>query len=330
MTSSDSQQSRRWAPTLKLARDHDAAARRALRSLSRSQRRRRSAAHRRRARRSSYSYETREAGPWSARPSITIATSRWTRRSSIASDITGGWAFLNRSWYPDKKKYPWIRRVAFVTFNKGGYDRDSGRRRVLRAGRRPVQFLAPGISCGCRTQRRLRALAAAALRRPTAQRVWLHSGVSLAQRNRRDRSRGGQVYYRRIHFWAASASADSASSFSQPAGSRRKSATSASTSIASRPARTCIPSPSSTPRPPTSSPARSHSAPSRSTTARGARVLTDFLSSYEPRPGTVVYVGYGSLLEQPAFVDGHWVPMTGKYRTTQRGLFLKASYLYRF
>ena len=57
------------------------------------------------------------------------------------------------------------------------------------------------------------------------------------------------------------------------------------------------------------------------------RVLTDFLSSYEPRPGTVVYAGYGSLLEQRAFVDGRWVPMTGEYRTTHRGLFLKASYL---
>lgn len=40
--------------------------------------------------------------------------------------ITGGWAFLNRSWYPDKKKYPWVRRIAFVTFNKGGEDRNAG------------------------------------------------------------------------------------------------------------------------------------------------------------------------------------------------------------
>jgi hypothetical protein len=60
------------------------------------------------------------------------------------------------------------------------------------------------------------------------------------------------------------------------------------------------------------------------------RVLTDFLSSYEPRPGTVVYIGYGSLLERRDFVDGAWVPGQGMFRTTQRGLFLKASYLYRF
>ena len=60
------------------------------------------------------------------------------------------------------------------------------------------------------------------------------------------------------------------------------------------------------------------------------RVLTDLLGSYEPRPGTVLYAGYGSLLEQRDFVDGQWIPATGVYRTTQRGLFFKAAYLYRF
>ena len=60
------------------------------------------------------------------------------------------------------------------------------------------------------------------------------------------------------------------------------------------------------------------------------RVLTDFLASYELRPGTVVYAGYGSLIEQRDFVDGEWVPGRGAYETTQRGLFFKASYLHRF
>jgi hypothetical protein len=60
------------------------------------------------------------------------------------------------------------------------------------------------------------------------------------------------------------------------------------------------------------------------------RVLTDFLSSYELRPGTVVYAGYGSLIERRAFVDGNWVLGTGDYDTSQRGLFFKASYLHRF
>jgi hypothetical protein len=61
-----------------------------------------------------------------------------------------------------------------------------------------------------------------------------------------------------------------------------------------------------------------------------ARVLTDFLASYEPHPGTVVYAGYGSLIEQRDFVDGQWVSNAGRYRTSQRGLFLKTSYVLRF
>ena len=60
------------------------------------------------------------------------------------------------------------------------------------------------------------------------------------------------------------------------------------------------------------------------------RVLTDFLASYELRPGTVVYAGYGSLIEQRGFVDGQWIPGEGDYAASQRGLFFKASYLYRF
>ena len=56
------------------------------------------------------------------------------------------------------------------------------------------------------------------------------------------------------------------------------------------------------------------------------RVLTDFLASYELRPGTVLFAGYGSLLEHRAYVDGRWVPLEGDYLTTQRGLFFKASF----
>ena len=60
------------------------------------------------------------------------------------------------------------------------------------------------------------------------------------------------------------------------------------------------------------------------------RVLTDFLGSYEPRPGTVVYIGYGSLYEKRDYQNQEWVEGEGSYLTTRRGLFLKTSYLYRF
>lgn len=61
-----------------------------------------------------------------------------------------------------------------------------------------------------------------------------------------------------------------------------------------------------------------------------ARVLTDMLASYELRPGTVAYAGYGSLYERRDFVDDAWVRGAGEYLTTRRGFFMKASYLYRF
>jgi hypothetical protein len=61
-----------------------------------------------------------------------------------------------------------------------------------------------------------------------------------------------------------------------------------------------------------------------------ARVLTDLLASYELQPGTVAFVGYGSLYEKRAFLGDEWVSGEGEYLTTRRGFFLKASYLYRF
>jgi hypothetical protein len=61
-----------------------------------------------------------------------------------------------------------------------------------------------------------------------------------------------------------------------------------------------------------------------------AQVLTDLLASYELRPGSVLYAGYGSLVERRGNVDGSWTAGVGPYHTTKRGLFLKASYLYRF
>jgi hypothetical protein len=59
-------------------------------------------------------------------------------------------------------------------------------------------------------------------------------------------------------------------------------------------------------------------------------VLTDFLASYELRPGTVFYAGYGSLVEQRDYLNDQWVTGAGRYQTVRRGIFLKASYLYRF
>ena len=61
-----------------------------------------------------------------------------------------------------------------------------------------------------------------------------------------------------------------------------------------------------------------------------ARVLTDMLASFELQPGTVAFVGYGSLFEQRDYLNDEWIHGAGDYLTTRRGFFLKASYLYRF
>ena len=60
------------------------------------------------------------------------------------------------------------------------------------------------------------------------------------------------------------------------------------------------------------------------------RVLTDFLASYELRPGTVVYAGYGSLYEKRDYQQDEWIEGQGNYLTTRRGFFFKASYIHRF
>ncbi|HSK10259.1 MAG TPA: DUF5916 domain-containing protein [Vicinamibacterales bacterium] len=58
------------------------------------------------------------------------------------------------------------------------------------------------------------------------------------------------------------------------------------------------------------------------------RVLTDALASYELRPGTVVFAGYGSLLE-PLDRVGDDLQARRPYRTTTRGVYFKLSYLLR-
>jgi hypothetical protein len=60
-------------------------------------------------------------------------------------------------------------------------------------------------------------------------------------------------------------------------------------------------------------------------------VLTDFLASWELRPGTVVYAGYGSIVERRGWDGSRFTDdPTGPYRTAERGFFFKASYIYRF
>jgi hypothetical protein len=48
-------------------------------------------------------------------------------------------------------------------------------------------------------------------------------------------------------------------------------------------------------------------------------------------PGTVAYAGYGSMIERKGWDGSSFTDdASGSYRTSQRGLFLKASYIHRF
>lgn len=60
------------------------------------------------------------------------------------------------------------------------------------------------------------------------------------------------------------------------------------------------------------------------------RILTDFLASFEPVPGTVAYAGYGSAIEERSWDGAEWHRGQGDYLTTRRGFFFKASYAKRF
>jgi hypothetical protein len=59
-------------------------------------------------------------------------------------------------------------------------------------------------------------------------------------------------------------------------------------------------------------------------------ILTDLLASWELLPGTVAYVGYGSLIERQQWNGLDVQRQVGGYQTSQRGFFCKASYIHRF
>jgi len=58
------------------------------------------------------------------------------------------------------------------------------------------------------------------------------------------------------------------------------------------------------------------------------QLLTDLLASYTYIPGTVIYLGYGSLAKKQEWENGQYRP-SDHYLDMQRGLFFKASYLWR-
>jgi Domain of unknown function (DUF5916)/Carbohydrate family 9 binding domain-like len=60
------------------------------------------------------------------------------------------------------------------------------------------------------------------------------------------------------------------------------------------------------------------------------QAMIDLLASYEPVPGTVAYAGYGAMFDRQDWDGTQFVSGTQDYVNTQRSLFFKLSYLYRF
>ncbi len=58
------------------------------------------------------------------------------------------------------------------------------------------------------------------------------------------------------------------------------------------------------------------------------QLMTDFLASFTYIPGTVIHIGYGSLYEKIQWIEGEYRP-SNRFLETQRGFFVKASYLWR-
>jgi Domain of unknown function (DUF5916) len=243
--------------------------------------------------------------------------------------FTGGTAFVDRSFYPDKSKYEWVRRVSILSFTQGGEDRSAGGTYLLEVAGVRFNFTRQGFlridqSFGFEHWQRERFDTG---RFRSFGNVQLYRWLFLEGQI----STGRAVFYDLVDPFAGESDEMRVGFTVQPNG--RLSQTLGFSHVGFDRASTGI---------------RVYAVDilntkttyqfTRAMSVRGIvqydssrhQVLTDLLGSYEPRPGTVVYAGYGSLIEQRDFVDGRWVTGEGTYGSSRRGLFFKASYLYRF
>jgi hypothetical protein len=243
--------------------------------------------------------------------------------------VTGAWGYAEYNLYPDNTKYPWLRRITLFNFSQGGSDQFAGGNEFVEVAGTRINFSRQGFLrvdglwgfehwAGQRFKRgRPRAFGNVQLFRWLA----LDGGFSA----------GHAVFYDPTSPFQGRSIDYNAGMTLQPSGrlAQRVGYQRVSFDRAGTGERIYTLDIINT---------RTTYQFTRALALRGIaqydssrkRVLTDFLGSYEPRPGTVVYAGYGALIEQRDFIDGQWLPQRGDFLTTQRGLFFKASYLYRF
>ena len=202
--------------------------------------------------------------------------------------FTSGWGYSDYNFYPDKDRYPWVRKISPFIFVQGGRDRIQGGDDHVIVGGVRVSMTRQGFF------RADRVIAQEAWRgaeydggswRANAQMQlfpWLRPSVSVACGRvallRRDRSvprqlAGGRAR-RRCSRLAAGSARTSSSRTTRSIGSPRASAS--------------TPSTCSTRAPPTSSRRSWRSGAIVRFDSQRRRVLTDLLGSYDLRPGTVV------------------------------------------
>jgi Domain of unknown function (DUF5916)/Carbohydrate family 9 binding domain-like len=243
--------------------------------------------------------------------------------------ITSGWGYAEYSFYPDTKKYPWLLRIQPFSFTQGGRDRNAGGTELLQVTGVRLQFTRQGYFRFDRFDGTER-WAGQAFDRGNWRvqgNVQLYRWLSL---NGQDLV-GKAVFYDptepfqgTIHDRRIGATLQPSGRFSQALTYRHIAFDRESTGERVYDLDIIY--------------SRTTYQFSRQFFIRAIaqydssryRVLTDFLASYELRPGTVVYAGYGSLIERRDFVNGEWILGNGDYKTSQRGFFFKASYLHRF
>jgi hypothetical protein len=242
--------------------------------------------------------------------------------------ITSGWGFVDYSFYPDKKRYPWVRRITPFTFLQGGRDRVQGgneltavtgvrvsatRQGFFRFDRVIAQEAWRGAEYDGGNWRVSGNMQLFRWLRPS---VFLSKGESLFYDD--DDPFVGDTLSLRVGalFQIGGRFSESVefvrNTFDRPDAGRVYAVNVVNTRTTYQ---------------------FSKELAIRSILqfdSQRNRVLTDLLASYDLRPGTVVYIGYGSLFQKRAFRDAEWFDGEGEYLTTRQGLFLKASYLFRF
>jgi Domain of unknown function (DUF5916) len=243
--------------------------------------------------------------------------------------VTGSWVYVDYNFYPDKDKHSWIRRIVPFTFFQGGRDRVQGGDEYVSVTGARLSFTRQGFF----RADMLFSQEPWQGREFEGKRVRMFGNVQLFRwlRPYSNINWGDAIYYDEIDPFLGKSVNISAGALFQPNG--RFSEDVEYTHIAFD-------------RPSTGERVYTVNIVNTRTTfqfskefalraivqydSQQTRVLTDFLGSYELRPGTVVYAGYGSLYEKRDYQNDAWLEGQGNYLTTRRGLFLKASYLYRF